>query len=252
MGNSNTHGYVLQFHYFNSLFSEFYGGGSMQHQGEKYAILVRSIDVPKAKRFTSVLRAKRAYEKLIKSCVNVPSEYSIIEVDENGRYVKTVESNHYLSSVNRCEADAETLGTTDTATKETAVWLWSEFTDEETFTVINGFTAANPTIAELQEVAREIMQREGLEYVVIGKGKKLPLDRIIPSDIGERVVDVINDNFSQNVNGGVCDMITASKEDIDILNTAIKNVTLTWIETRFAVRQYYEVEDTITFRKEDV
>lgn len=36
-----------------------------------------------------------AYKKLIESCVNLPSEYSIIEVDENGRYAKIVESNRY-------------------------------------------------------------------------------------------------------------------------------------------------------------
>lgn len=101
------HGYVLRFLY-NNHHSEYYGGGSYMHHGEKYA---RLSDNTTSKRFTSVKRAENAYAKLFESCCNIPCEYEIVEFPEgkcNGKVVKEVS---YNSADNRVEASASQMET---------------------------------------------------------------------------------------------------------------------------------------------
>ncbi len=65
----------------NTGYAYFIGdGGTYQFQGEKYAVIVES--AREAKRYTSLTRAKNAFEKLFESCVNVRGTVEFMEVDQ--------------------------------------------------------------------------------------------------------------------------------------------------------------------------
>lgn len=71
--------YILKFIYHQGVRTvEYYGGGTYQFGGEKYAVLSSS----NPKLFKSAKSAENSYHKLMKSCVNVPSEYVVEEVDD--------------------------------------------------------------------------------------------------------------------------------------------------------------------------
>lgn len=69
--------FVLKFIYHQGVEQvEYYGGGTYRFGGEKYAVL--SSRNPKL--FKSAKTAENSYHKLMKSCVNVPSEYVVEEI----------------------------------------------------------------------------------------------------------------------------------------------------------------------------
>ena len=67
--------YKIVFHCLGGLPDETYGGGSYVVNGEKYAVL----DDEKPRLYKSERVARNAAEKLIRSCVNVGVDYSIVE-----------------------------------------------------------------------------------------------------------------------------------------------------------------------------
>lgn len=69
--------YRLRFIYNDSTATqtEYYSGGTYQFHGEKYACITGSLS--EAKLFRSQKTAENAYNKLFKSCANVPSDYEI-------------------------------------------------------------------------------------------------------------------------------------------------------------------------------
>ena len=82
---SETRNYILIFR-FNTppCRNEYYGGGSYMYQNEKYA---RFSSFDKAQRFTSYRRAVAAHASLFRSCVNVPREFEVGEINGTNSYV---------------------------------------------------------------------------------------------------------------------------------------------------------------------
>lgn len=61
---------------------DYIGNGSYRVNKEKYAVLVG--DESKAKRYTTYHHAKRAYEMLKETCVNLDGDVEFVQVDTEG------------------------------------------------------------------------------------------------------------------------------------------------------------------------
>ena len=73
--------YIVKFAYSDNSPPEFLGEGVYIVNGERYAVLVGG-DIRNAKRYSTHNRAANAAIALNKSCANLSSRYSILEVEK--------------------------------------------------------------------------------------------------------------------------------------------------------------------------